>query len=109
MSLLLDIIREYFTGLTWIIDLDSVWRSTIHRLPESRSMIQVNDEIVFVDLIVDLIIDLIVFHLPHCWPEVNDRVNDQANEKRFEVNEKRFKVNYLQNSRSMIYWTPGQR
>ena len=30
----------------------------IHRLPESRSMIQINDKIVLVDLIVDLIVDL---------------------------------------------------
>ena len=33
-------------------------RSMIHRLPESRSMIQINDKIVLVDLIIDLIVDL---------------------------------------------------
>ena len=75
--------REYFMrstifSLTWIIDLDSGLRSTNHRLPESRPKIQVNNEIVFVNLIVDLIIDLIVFRWPDCWPEVNDEVNDQV-------------------------------
>ena len=33
----------------------------IRRLPELRSTIQVNDEIVFVDLIVYLIVDLIIY------------------------------------------------
>ena len=57
----------------------------IHRLPESRSTIQVNDKIVFVDLIIDLIVYLIVYldRLPQVSGQRSGQRRGQRNDSIF--------------------------